>query len=42
VITIKSAIREAWEAAVSGKTLEEYARDHSALRQQIEKFGKQS
>jgi len=34
------ALRQAWEAAVSGKSLDDYARDHVELRQQIEKFGK--
>jgi len=34
------AIRQAWEAAVLGIPLEEYAREHPELRQSIEKFGK--
>jgi ribulose-bisphosphate carboxylase large chain len=33
------ALREAWEAAVAGVTLEDYARDHGALRETLEKFG---
>lgn len=33
-----TAIREAWEAAVSGVTLETYAIDHPALRGQVGKF----
>ena len=35
-----SALRQAWEAAVSGVALNDYARDHVELRQSIEKFGK--
>jgi ribulose-bisphosphate carboxylase large chain len=34
-----TAIRQAWEAAVAGVDLDEYARTHAELRQQIEKFG---
>jgi ribulose-bisphosphate carboxylase large chain len=34
-----AAIRQAWEAAVAGTSLEDYARDHVELREQIEKFG---
>ena len=34
-----AAIRQAWKAAVSGVPLEDYARDHHELRDQIEKFG---
>lgn len=34
-----TAIRQAWEAAVKGISLEEYARDHPELRQSLEKFG---
>jgi ribulose-bisphosphate carboxylase large chain len=34
-----AAIRQAWEAAVLGIDLDEYARTHVELRQQIEKFG---
>src|SRR5687767_5865182 len=33
------AIQQAWEAAIMGIDVEEYARTHSELRQQIEKFG---
>lgn len=33
------ALRQAWEAAVSGIALEDYAREHSELRQTLEKFG---
>lgn len=34
------AIRQAWEAAVAGTPLEEYAADHPELRRQLEKFRK--
>jgi ribulose-bisphosphate carboxylase large chain len=34
-----AAIRQAWEAAVAGKSLAEYADDHPELRQSIEMFG---
>jgi ribulose-bisphosphate carboxylase large chain len=34
-----AALRQAWEAAVNGVPLEVYARDHTELRQQLEKFG---
>ncbi len=34
------AIRQAWEAAVAGIPLEQYAQDHVELRQTLEKFGK--
>jgi ribulose-bisphosphate carboxylase large chain len=34
------ALRQAWEAAVTGTLLDEYAKTHPELRQQIEKFGK--
>src|SRR5205085_4469254 len=34
-----AALRQAWEAAVSGVDLDQYARSHPELRQQIEKFG---
>ena len=34
-----TAIRQAWEAAVAGVDLDEFARTHVELRQQIEKFG---
>lgn len=33
------AIRQAWEAAVSGVSLEEHARDNRELQQSLEKFG---
>jgi ribulose-bisphosphate carboxylase large chain len=33
------ALRQAWEAAVSGRALGEYARDHLELQQAMEKFG---
>jgi len=32
------AIRQAWEAAVAGVTLEEYAKEHAELAQSLEKF----
>ena len=32
------AVRQAWEAAVAGIVLEDYAREHVELRQSIEKF----
>ena len=35
-----AAIRQAWEAAVKGISLEDYAADHVELRQSLEKFGK--
>ncbi|MCI0390602.1 MAG: ribulose-bisphosphate carboxylase large subunit family protein [Acidobacteria bacterium] len=35
-----ASIRQAWDAALAGKTLEEYARDHVELRRAMEKFGK--
>jgi ribulose-bisphosphate carboxylase large chain len=34
------AVRQAWEAAVSGTPLEQYATDHVELRHAIEKFGR--
>jgi ribulose-bisphosphate carboxylase large chain len=34
------AIRQAWEAAVSGINLDDYAAAHPELAQQIERFGK--
>jgi ribulose-bisphosphate carboxylase large chain len=34
-----ASIRQGWEAALAGKTLEEYAQDHIELRQAMEKFG---
>ena len=36
------ALRQAWEAAVQGIPLDEYAREHVELRQQIQKFGEGS
>jgi ribulose-bisphosphate carboxylase large chain len=33
-----AAIRQAWEAAVNGISLEQYARDHVELREQLVKF----
>ena len=35
-----TALRQAWEAAVSGVPLEQYAQAHQELRQTLEKFGK--
>jgi ribulose-bisphosphate carboxylase large chain len=35
-----ASVRQGWEAALAGKTFEEYAQDHVELRQAIEKFGK--
>jgi ribulose-bisphosphate carboxylase large chain len=35
-----AAMHQAWQAAVGGIDLDTYARNHSELRQQIEKFGK--
>jgi ribulose-bisphosphate carboxylase large chain len=34
------ALRQAWEAAVNGRSIADYARDHIELRQAMEKFGK--
>jgi ribulose-bisphosphate carboxylase large chain len=34
-----TAIRQAWEAAVNGITLDEYAREHAELQGQMKKFG---
>ncbi len=34
------ALRQAWDAAVAGTPLEEYAHGHEELRQTLEKFGK--
>jgi ribulose-bisphosphate carboxylase large chain len=34
-----ASIRQGWEAAIAGVPLSEYARDHRALRQAIERFG---
>lgn len=33
------SLRQAWEAALSGIPLDEYARDHDELRQALERFG---
>jgi ribulose-bisphosphate carboxylase large chain len=33
------SIRQAWDAALSGIQLEEYAKNHVELRQALEKFG---
>jgi ribulose-bisphosphate carboxylase large chain len=35
-----AALRQAWEAAVAGVDINEFAKTHPDLRQQIEKFGK--
>ncbi|HRK30553.1 MAG TPA: ribulose-bisphosphate carboxylase large subunit family protein [Tepidisphaeraceae bacterium] len=35
-----AALRQAWQAAVSGITLDEHAREHVELRGQLKKFGK--
>jgi ribulose-bisphosphate carboxylase large chain len=35
-----ASLRQAWEAAMTGQTLEEYAKDHLELRQALERFGK--
>lgn len=34
-----AAIRQAWEAAVQGVTLSDYAKDHNELAQALQKFG---
>jgi ribulose-bisphosphate carboxylase large chain len=34
-----AALRQCWEAAVAGVSLEQFARTHSELREQLEKFG---
>ena len=34
-----ASIREGWEAAVAGVSLEDYARDHPALAAAMVKFG---
>ncbi|WP_428938768.1 ribulose-bisphosphate carboxylase large subunit family protein [Fontivita pretiosa] len=34
------ALQQAWEAAVRGISIDDYARDHVELRQQLEKFGR--
>jgi ribulose 1,5-bisphosphate carboxylase large subunit-like protein len=36
------ALRQAWEAAVAGVSLDEYARTHSELRQTMDKFAKRA
>ncbi|MFN0087352.1 MAG: ribulose-bisphosphate carboxylase large subunit family protein [Blastocatellia bacterium] len=33
------SVQQGWEAAMAGKTIEQYARDHLELRQAVEKFG---
>ena len=33
-----AALRQAWEAAVAGVPLEDFARSHEELRQAMEKF----
>lgn len=33
------SVRQGWEAALAGKSLAEYAQDHSELRRAMEKFG---
>jgi ribulose-bisphosphate carboxylase large chain len=35
-----AALRQAWQAARQGVPLEDYAQDHEALRESLEKFGK--
>jgi ribulose-bisphosphate carboxylase large chain len=37
-----AAIRQAWEAAVAGRSLEDAAREHAELRRALEKFGRRS
>jgi ribulose-bisphosphate carboxylase large chain len=34
-----ASLRQAWEAAISGQTLEDYTKDHLELGQAIERFG---
>jgi ribulose-bisphosphate carboxylase large chain len=34
------SIRQAWEAALDGKSLDQAAHDHSELRQAIERFAR--
>jgi ribulose-bisphosphate carboxylase large chain len=34
-----ASLREAWEAAMNGVSLKEYAESHTALRQSLEKYG---
>ena len=36
------ALRQAWEAAVAGVSLDDYGRTHSELAQQLSKFGKEA
>jgi len=33
------SVQQGWEAAMTGKTIEQYAQDHLELRQAVEKFG---
>ena len=33
------SVQQGWEAAMAGKTIEQYAQDHLDLRQAVEKFG---
>lgn len=33
------SIRQAWEAALAGRTLEDYAREHRELREALDRFG---
>lgn len=33
------SVRQAWEAAIAGHTLEEYARSHAELERALRKFG---
>ena len=33
------ALKQAWEGAVNGKTLEETAKEHKEFRESVEKFG---
>ena len=33
------AVQQAWQAAVAGVSLEDYAKDHSELAQSLVKFG---
>jgi ribulose-bisphosphate carboxylase large chain len=37
-----TAIRQAWDAAVAGRSLEDAAREHPELRHSLEKFGRRS
>jgi ribulose-bisphosphate carboxylase large chain len=34
-----TALRQAWDAAVAGRSLQDYAKDHQELNQTLEKFG---